>query len=317
MEKDSITYANFGQRFLAFLIDFLVLFIATSIIWLIFQLPIPDRHTDLFGAIVLFVNPFGSLFSWLYYAIMESSMHQGTLGKIALGIRVVNVKGEKISFMNATGRFFGKFISSFLLGFGYFMIIFTKKHQALHDIMASTYLIKGGSPEPHSLIEKNDATEDVKYPHHLQEYRQQELQQTQPTPNFGYERKLLSDSLGSKLLTEDEYKIKLESINTREQGLNEKEVIEKQLKDKKDYEIFFNHHLNIKAKPLISKLDELKRLNLLSEEELKTKTEIVIFDCKTELEKVLTYESFIQSKLPPKSPPPNKPESHGIARLEL
>ena len=67
---------------------------------------------------------------------MESSATQGTLGKMALGIIVTDLNGNRISFRQATGRYFAKSISNLLLGIGYLMVFFTKRKQGLHDIMA-------------------------------------------------------------------------------------------------------------------------------------------------------------------------------------
>lgn len=308
MKQESLNYANFGQRLLAFLIDFLVLFIVTSLVWLIFILPIPDRNILYeYKFIVLFINPFGSLFGWLYYAIMECSRYRGTIGKIALGIAVVDDNGERISFGNATGRFFGKFLSSFLLGFGYLMILFTKKNQALHDILASTYIIRGGSTISEPNIEAKMDPTNVKTQH---------TQEQQLVPNFEYERNILSDSYFHKLLTEEEYNIKLQEISKRENEIIEKKKEEKKLQEDENFEKYFNNELNNKIKPLVSKLNELKRLNLLTADEVKSKTEIIINECKTELGKIITYESYRKTKLPHQSQP-TKPESHGIARLEL
>ncbi len=80
--------------------------------------------------------------TWLYYAMMESSSYQGTLGKLALSMKVTDANGEKVSFAQATGRFFGKFLSSFILYIGYIMIAFTEKKQGLHDILAGTLVLR-------------------------------------------------------------------------------------------------------------------------------------------------------------------------------
>ena len=57
----------------------------------------------------------GIAVTWLYYAIMESSKLQGTLGKMALGIKVTKVTGGKITFGRATGRFLQKaFVSNLM-----------------------------------------------------------------------------------------------------------------------------------------------------------------------------------------------------------
>jgi uncharacterized RDD family membrane protein YckC len=81
--------------------------------------------------------------TWLYHALMESSAKQGTLGKMALGLIVTNMSGERISFGRASGRFFCKFITS-LIPFcvGYFMAGFSEKKQALHDVLASCLVLR-------------------------------------------------------------------------------------------------------------------------------------------------------------------------------
>ena len=73
---------------------------------------------------------------------MESSKFQGTIGKLALGIIVTDMEGNKISFGRATGRYFGKFVSAIILYVGFMMAGFTEKKQGLHDILASTLVWK-------------------------------------------------------------------------------------------------------------------------------------------------------------------------------
>src|SRR5207247_1090702 len=51
---------------------------------------------------------------WLYFAILESTKG-ATLGKMALGIVVTDMRGNRISFGRASGRYFAKIISSLLL----------------------------------------------------------------------------------------------------------------------------------------------------------------------------------------------------------
>jgi uncharacterized RDD family membrane protein YckC len=80
--------------------------------------------------------------AWLYFALMESSPRGATVGKMALGLRVVDVQGQRISFMRATGRFFAKFISGLILMIGYLMVAFTDRKRGLHDIMAGTLVVK-------------------------------------------------------------------------------------------------------------------------------------------------------------------------------
>jgi len=76
--------------------------------------------------------------SWLYFALLESSRFQATPGKRLMGLVVTDLEGRRISFGRATGRHFAKLLSGMLLMIGYAMILFTKKRQGLHDLLAGT-----------------------------------------------------------------------------------------------------------------------------------------------------------------------------------
>lgn len=84
--------------------------------------------------------------TWLYYALMESSARQATLGKMALGIIVTDIEGRRIGFGKATGRHFAKILSALILGIGFLMVAFTQRKQGLHDILAGTLVIRGQAP---------------------------------------------------------------------------------------------------------------------------------------------------------------------------
>jgi uncharacterized RDD family membrane protein YckC len=157
-EQKPVEYAGFWWRFLASVIDSLIISFAGWIIILpimaMFGLSLyslqqagynTDDSTFLFGPFLGFIIMAGivsTLAQWLYFALMESSRTKGTLGKMALKIKVTNYDGQRISFGQATGRYFAKIISSLILLIGYIMAGFTLKKQALHDIMANCYVIK-------------------------------------------------------------------------------------------------------------------------------------------------------------------------------
>lgn len=79
---------------------------------------------------------------WVYFAYQESSPTQATIGKKLVGIKVTDMNGERISFLNATGRHFAKIISAVILLIGFLMVAFTEKRQGLHDILAKTLVVK-------------------------------------------------------------------------------------------------------------------------------------------------------------------------------
>lgn len=89
-----------------------------------------------FGAVA------GIVAGWLYYALMESSPKQATLGKMACGFVVTNLEGGRISFGQATGRYFGMIISFLILGIGFLMCSWTERRQCLHDLFAGCLMFK-------------------------------------------------------------------------------------------------------------------------------------------------------------------------------
>jgi uncharacterized RDD family membrane protein YckC len=79
---------------------------------------------------------------WLYYAMLESSSRQATVGKMIFNLRVTDMAGNRISFGRATGRYFGKVVNGFVpLAIGYIIAGFTEKKQALHDFIAATVVM--------------------------------------------------------------------------------------------------------------------------------------------------------------------------------
>ena len=152
-------YAGFWKRAFAFLIDSIALSIPMGIVYAIILVPqgmafaklaasgaepSPDAMMGMMGryfASLILIWLLTIVGGWLYSALMESAKHQATLGKMAMGIKVTGSHGERISFARATGRFFGKMVSGMTLYFGFYMAGFTQKRQALHDLLASTFVI--------------------------------------------------------------------------------------------------------------------------------------------------------------------------------
>ena len=141
-------YSGFWKRFAAHLIDSLVMGITGGIIGGVLGGIIggvlgaagADPETissagSIVGGII------GLILRWLYYTLMESSVKQATLGKMAMSMVVVDENGERLSLGRANGRFWGKIVSCLILCIDYMMAGFTAKKQALHDIMAKTLVV--------------------------------------------------------------------------------------------------------------------------------------------------------------------------------
>ena len=138
-------YAGFWIRALARLIDGIVLGSAQALIALLFF--------GTFGAqflpSVTRSAPIGLRlsFQFLSYAIAiayETVLlrYQGaTLGKMALGLKVVRSNGESLGWGISVGRYFMYIVSGIILLIGYIMAGFDNEKRALHDRVCDTRVI--------------------------------------------------------------------------------------------------------------------------------------------------------------------------------
>ncbi|HEX4847097.1 MAG TPA: RDD family protein [Novosphingobium sp.] len=145
-------YGGFWIRFVAYIIDAVILFFAEAVIGAALGLTSGFAQTvslftgaDIATETDLLASGISIVMGWLYFALMESSGSQATVGKLALGLVVTDTAGDRISFLRATGRHFAKFLSSLILLIGYIMIAFTDRKQGLHDMIASTLVTKKGT----------------------------------------------------------------------------------------------------------------------------------------------------------------------------
>jgi uncharacterized RDD family membrane protein YckC len=135
-------HAGFWIRFVAYFLDGIILSVVAWILLLLLFIPMglyQGQSDDVWPIVVfyLIVLPM----QWLYFALFESSRHQATLGKMALGIVVTDARGERIGFGRASGRYFAKIISGMIFYIGFMMAGWTSHKQALHDLMAETFVV--------------------------------------------------------------------------------------------------------------------------------------------------------------------------------
>jgi len=145
-------YGSFWERFAAILIDIIILAVAGQFISRIFASPSPEEIREIMEGEGLGSALRASYFStaskmtllmqWLYFSLMHSSSWQATLGKRALGLKVTGMNGQRITFINATGRYFASYISTIILLIGYLMMLWDDKNQTLHDKLAKTLVVK-------------------------------------------------------------------------------------------------------------------------------------------------------------------------------
>lgn len=137
-----IVYATFSQRFAAAFVDGIICNVLGAIVGV--ALGVAVAATQASPALINTVAPFfGVGIALLYFAVLESSEQQATWGKRLVGLRVTDLDGGQISFGRAAGRFLAKIASYLTLFVGFLMQPFTKRKQALHDILAGTLVVKG------------------------------------------------------------------------------------------------------------------------------------------------------------------------------
>ena len=149
---DHVAYGGFWIRFVAYIIDTFIVSIASVVIVGIFiaVILLVDESIDdskdspvIIGSVIVMVLAL-LVINWLYEALMTSSPRGATLGKQALGLRIVRADGARLSFGRATARHFLKVMITPLVPFaiGYLMAGFTARKRALHDVLADTLVIR-------------------------------------------------------------------------------------------------------------------------------------------------------------------------------
>ena len=137
---DTIRPAGFWIRFVAVLIDGVVLLVAQGILfgagWILTS-GTTSGGMALKGA----VNLFGTLIG-AAYGIGFHWLWGQTIGKMALQIKVVSMDGGPLSFGQAAGRYFATFLSALILCIGFIMAGIRSDKRALHDLLAGTRVVR-------------------------------------------------------------------------------------------------------------------------------------------------------------------------------
>ena len=140
---DEVVPAGFLRRLAALFLDQLILVIPLTIVFTLLAVAFAGGTSNASTSTMM-----QGLFylGWLiaaplYYAGLESSAGQATLGKRALGIKVTDLDGQRISFGHALGRWFAAGLSYITLYVGFLMAAFTERKRALHDMVAGTLVV--------------------------------------------------------------------------------------------------------------------------------------------------------------------------------
>lgn len=140
-------YVSVWKRLWAFLIDLAVFAV---IFWALAQL-----MNEFTVSLVLLV------IIWLYYALLESSAWQASLGKRVMGLKVVDKRGRRLTFWKATKRMLSRIVTNFTFYFGFFTAAFDKHRETLHDRLSKSVVISkyaDFNPEDYKDPEENSLT---------------------------------------------------------------------------------------------------------------------------------------------------------------
>jgi uncharacterized RDD family membrane protein YckC len=145
--------ASFGWRFLAFLIDYIIIsFVLSLIITIVapgFLVSIMKSYNDMLkSSRGIDYSDMLKLEIGVYLAIIINdligglSAMRGSIGKRICKLVVVDVDGTGLSFGKILLRSVGKIISLSFYGLGFLSILFTEHRQAMHDYLAKSYVVK-------------------------------------------------------------------------------------------------------------------------------------------------------------------------------
>lgn len=144
-----MNYSGFGRRLVAVLLDAVILGVISGIIAAILggilggkAMNNGEASSSFIVGFVTFNNVVSIVLTIGYYVFYQAKMGQ-TLGKKVMGIKVVDAKGKTPGALTFFLReIVGKMVSGIILGIGYLMVLWDGKKQALHDKIASTYVVK-------------------------------------------------------------------------------------------------------------------------------------------------------------------------------
>lgn len=141
---ESWRIAGMGERFLAYIIDNLIMTLASFVCNYVglFVLNLLLSEGDaVYAASLFFSFAFGFLLPTFYEAYFLSRPRGATPGKMVLGLKVVDANGNTLTFWRGAVRYPAKLLSGMICSIGYLMAFFNDEHKALHDMICGTYVI--------------------------------------------------------------------------------------------------------------------------------------------------------------------------------
>jgi uncharacterized RDD family membrane protein YckC len=159
-------YAGFWKRVGAWVIDYVILLVPITIVAVsmgattAFEHFMAQMHAGTapaiaaaeYGKAVRPATLIALLIGFVYYVAFECSKFQATPGKLAVGLRVTDLDGQRLGVGRAVARNVVRLINviTALLPFiCYIVVAWTARKQGLHDLMARTLVLNGRASEFH------------------------------------------------------------------------------------------------------------------------------------------------------------------------
>lgn len=150
--KGENTYAGFWIRFYAGTLD--LLFLALFLISLVYIFGLDEYYrqtiTALLNGLPPMASPDKTLATFLEYGIsityvsyFVASSKQATIGKRFTQIYVGNRDGSQLNPIKSFARSVASILTSFTLGIGFIIVIFSKERVTLHDFICNTRVFHG------------------------------------------------------------------------------------------------------------------------------------------------------------------------------
>lgn len=144
-------YAGFGRRFLAYWVDFIILFPIGLVVqqmmgvnpFAVFQAQTLEQLQQIQQSSAGGLPTIVSLaLALAFFLIMWVNFDGATPGKKLMAIKIIKADGSKVTYPVAFIRYIGYFLSAFIFALGYLWIIWDKKKQGWHDKIAGTTVVK-------------------------------------------------------------------------------------------------------------------------------------------------------------------------------
>lgn len=151
----SLDYAGFWIRFAAKFLDGLSILVISTLIGVVIvflmggatdpnSAPKPNDVPESF--LVLAVGFYiGSILQLLIHPLYHSLLvwkYGATIGKMAMGLRVVTATGDEVGFLRALGRSLAEFLNIFTFMIGYMIAGIDSEKRALHDFACNTRVVR-------------------------------------------------------------------------------------------------------------------------------------------------------------------------------